>query len=73
MSLKELQNELDIQKWNLSEKENKDMCGTLPFCVECDKTVEYPCANAMKKSSEKKEKKAAKAKAAPKAQAKKAK
>lgn len=60
MSLKELQNKLDIQKWDLSEKENKDMCGAMPFCSDCDKTVEYPCANAMMKSSEKTTKKATK-------------
>ena len=48
MDKKVLQNDLDIKKWLESEKINRDLCGTYPFCEYCDKSLKFPCAEAYK-------------------------
>lgn len=45
--LKALQDELDVLKWNDTQaRGGKDTCGTYDYCVKCDKSVEFPCAQA---------------------------
>ncbi len=46
MTNKERQAKLDKQKWELSERTGKDMCGTFDHCVVCKHEKEYPCAKA---------------------------
>ena len=38
------QEELDVKKWLVSEKNGSDACGDFDYCKHCDKTIEYPCA-----------------------------
>lgn len=45
-SNKDLQRELDIQKWVESEKHCEDMCRKMPYCEYCKGEAEYPCAKA---------------------------
>lgn len=40
------QHVLDVEKWLASEAAGNDLCGTLGFCVCCDKTQTHPCARA---------------------------
>ena len=40
------QQEMDIKKWNDSQKAGYDTCGTYDYCVQCDKDAQYPCARA---------------------------
>ena len=42
----ELQGRLDVDKWLESEREERDLCGSYGYCAYCDKTEEFPCANA---------------------------
>jgi len=63
MDKNELQIKLDIQKWNDSQINHRDMCGEYDFCAFCDKKSERPCANAYEKMNnpqKAKKKKAAK-------------
>ncbi len=46
MDLEELQKTLDKEKWIESEKIGRDLCGEMPYCVNCRKEVENPCAKA---------------------------
>ena len=45
-NLQEMQQELDAAKWNDGLVSGNDPCGTYDYCAKCDKTVEYPCAQA---------------------------
>lgn len=45
-NLQELQQELDAAKWNDGMVKGSDPCGTYDYCAKCDKTAEYPCAQA---------------------------
>ena len=49
MTLKELQNKLDVRKYEASAKAGKDLCGTYYYCECCNKKNKYPCAAAVKK------------------------
>ncbi|MCX4362154.1 MAG: hypothetical protein OSJ74_02025 [Clostridia bacterium] len=44
------QQEMDIKKWNDSQRAGYDTCGTYDFCSNCDKTAENPCDKASKAS-----------------------
>ncbi len=44
------QEELDVKKWLVSEKNGSDACGDFDYCKHCDKTIEYPCAVASEKA-----------------------
>ncbi len=44
------QQEMDIKKWNDSQKAGYDTCGTYDFCSKCDKSLENPCDKAVKAS-----------------------
>ena len=44
------QQEMDIKKWNDSQKAGYDTCGTYDFCSKCDKSLENPCDKALKAS-----------------------
>lgn len=48
MAITKKQMELDKIKWEKSEKEGKDACGTFDFCEKCDKSKENPCDKAYK-------------------------
>lgn len=50
-----LQTKLDEQKWNDSVRNHRDMCGAYDFCVFCDKSTAFPCANAYEKLQAKKD------------------
>lgn len=41
-----MQQELDAAKWNDGLVSGNDPCGTYAYCAKCDKTAEYPCAQA---------------------------
>lgn len=43
---KDLQQELDILKWEESQKNGTDMCGSMPYCGHCEMEPEFPCARA---------------------------
>jgi len=63
MDKNELQAKLDIQKWNDSQINGRDMCGEYEYCAFCDKNSARPCANAyvkMTNPQKAKRKKAAK-------------
>jgi len=42
----ELQSKLDVEKWLDSESSQTDKCGEYEYCVYCDISLEYPCAEA---------------------------
>lgn len=44
------QQEMDVKKWNDSQKAGYDTCGTYDFCSKCDKSLENPCDKALKAS-----------------------
>ncbi|MDE7191145.1 MAG: hypothetical protein K2O35_01545 [Clostridia bacterium] len=44
------QQEMDIKKWNDSQKAGYDTCGTYDFCSKCNKSLENPCDKAVKAS-----------------------
>lgn len=71
--LSELQQKIDVEKWEASEKAGKDQCGEASYCKYCDKSLSTPCARAsIAEEASKKEaapKKAAPKKSAPKAKA----
>ncbi len=71
--LKELQQKIDVEKWEASEKAGMDLCGEASYCKYCDKSLSTPCARAsIAEEASKKEaapKKAAPKKSAPKAKA----
>lgn len=71
--LNELQQKIDVEKWEASEKAGMDLCGEASYCKYCDKSLSTPCARAsIAEEASKKEaapKKAAPKKAAPKAKA----
>lgn len=46
MAITKKQMELDKIKWEKSEQEGKDACGSFDFCVKCDKQKENPCDKA---------------------------
>lgn len=46
MKNSERQEKLDRQKWILSEKTGKDMCGSFDHCQVCKFEKKYPCAKA---------------------------
>lgn len=75
--LNELQQKIDVEKWEASEKAGMDLCGEASYCKYCDKSLSTPCARAsIAEEASKKEaapKKAAPKKAAPKKSAPKAK
>ena len=48
MNYQAKQEELDVKKWLVSEKNGSDACGDFDYCKHCDKTIEYPCAVAKK-------------------------
>ena len=48
----ELQGRLDVDKWLESEREKRDLCGSYGYCAYCDKTEEFPCANAYVRMTE---------------------
>ncbi len=71
--LNELQQKIDVEKWEASEKAGMDLCGEASYCKYCDKSLSTPCARAsIAEEASKKEaapKKAAPKKSAPKAKA----
>ena len=46
MTLQQLQEFLDAEKWKDSEAHACDMCGRYARCRYCMRTQEYPCAMA---------------------------
>ena len=46
MAITKKQIELDQMKWEVSQKEGRDACGSFDFCVKCYKTLENPCHRA---------------------------
>lgn len=46
MTLKELQEYLDLEKWKDSERNACDMCGRYARCRYCDRGADDPCARA---------------------------
>lgn len=48
----ELQEKFDVDKWLESEREQRDMCGSYAYCAYCDKSEDYPCANAYVRMTE---------------------
>ena len=44
------QQEMDIKKWNDSQRAGYDTCGTYDHCSKCDKSLENPCDKALKAS-----------------------
>lgn len=71
--LNELQQKIDVEKWEASAKAGMDLCGEASYCKYCDKSLSTPCARAsIAEEASKKEaapKKAAPKKSAPKAKA----
>lgn len=57
------QKDFDIQKWNDSKTNHKDMCGNYEFCCVCDKTLVNPCEKANNKYTKMSKIRRAKAKA----------
>ena len=47
----QLQEKLDIAKWNDSQEKGVDTCGQYDYCNFCDKTVDTPCAKAYNKAA----------------------
>lgn len=62
MAITKKQQELDVIKWEKSEKEGKDACGTFDYCEKCDKALENPCDKAYSKFNKSTAKKSAKPK-----------
>lgn len=50
-TLKELQLELDKQKYYASINANFDQCGLLTYCKFCKYEEEYPCAKAFEREN----------------------
>lgn len=48
------QQEMDIKKWNDSQRAGYDTCGTYDYCSKCDKSLENPCDKALKASKSEK-------------------
>lgn len=46
MDKKDLQKQLDLNKWYLSETRHSDQCGSFDYCAFCERTGETPCADA---------------------------
>ncbi|MBQ6727827.1 MAG: hypothetical protein IJR66_01830 [Clostridia bacterium] len=46
MKLTKKQQEIDVMKWEKSQKMGADACGSFDFCACCDKDKENPCDNA---------------------------
>lgn len=46
----ELQQELDVLKWEESQKNGADMCGNMPYCPSCQMEPEFPCAKAYRRA-----------------------
>lgn len=53
MAISKKQQELDVIKWEKSQRMNADACGTFDYCEKCDKTLENPCDKAYKKFNKK--------------------
>ncbi len=47
---KDLQQELDVLKWDESIKNDTDMCGKMPYCPHCEMEPEFPCAKAYRRA-----------------------
>lgn len=45
-TLKDLQQALEVEKWEKGVATGSDPCGTYAYCEKCDKAKEYPCAEA---------------------------
>lgn len=45
------QKQFDTMKWFDSVKAGEDQCGSYPFCINCNKDEENPCARAMEKQT----------------------
>ena len=43
---RQLQEQIDVNKWLASERAGRDLCGSMSWCVFCVKGEEYPCAKA---------------------------
>ena len=43
---RQLQAQIDVEKWLASERAGRDLCGCMTWCVYCIKGEEYPCAKA---------------------------
>ena len=52
MTLRALQEYLDVVKWKDSEKIRADMCGRYARCRYCMRTEDYPCARAHNRLAE---------------------
>lgn len=48
----QLQEKLDIEKWNDSQVKGADTCGEYKFCKFCDMQEDMPCAKAYNKAEE---------------------
>ena len=48
----QLQEKLDIEKWNDSQAKGADTCGEYKFCKFCDMKEDMPCAKAYNKAEE---------------------
>lgn len=46
MDKKDLQKQLDLNKWYLSESKQSDLCGSFDYCAYCKRTGNTPCADA---------------------------
>ena len=49
MTLKEEQRKFDDIKWFESIAAGEDKCGSYAFCVNCNKSLTYPCARAARR------------------------
>ena len=65
MKLTKKQQEIDVMKWEKSQKIGADACGSFDFCACCDKEKENPCDKAFSAFSKKAEPKAKKPAAKP--------
>lgn len=45
-TLKTLQAQLEVEKWEKGVATSSDPCGSYEYCVKCEKSNEYPCATA---------------------------
>ncbi len=54
MTLQELQEYLDVEKWEESARRSTDMCGRYARCMECNRFEDYPCARAHNRLEDKK-------------------
>lgn len=52
LTIEQLQEKLDVEKWNDSQAKGVDTCGEYKFCKFCDMNEDMPCAKAYNKAEE---------------------